>query len=49
LFGVDVCEYPDSGKINIIPSIEIFEKDSKVAYFKGEENVVEKWNEIKKK
>ena len=48
LIGVDVCEYPDSGKINIIPSIEIFKKDSKVEYFRGEENVREKWEELNK-
>jgi uncharacterized cupin superfamily protein len=48
LFGVDICEYPDSGKINIIPSIEIFDKDSKVEYFKGEENIMEKWEEVKR-
>jgi uncharacterized cupin superfamily protein len=47
LFGTDICEYPDSGKINIIPSIEIFEKDSKVGYFKGEESVLQKWDELK--
>ena len=47
LFGVDICEYPDSGKVNIIPSIEIFEKDSKVEYFKGEENILQKWSELK--
>jgi uncharacterized cupin superfamily protein len=46
--GIDVCEYPDSGKINVIPAMEIFEKDTKVGYFKGEENVVEKWDELKK-
>jgi len=49
LIGGDVCEYPDSGKVNIIPSLEIFEKDSKVEYFKGEENVMEKWRELKNK
>jgi len=49
LFGIDICEYPDSGKINIIPSIEIFDKDSKVEYFKGEENIMEKWEEVKRK
>lgn len=47
LFGVDICEYPDSGKVNIIPSIEIFEKDSKVEYFKGEENILQKWSKLK--
>jgi uncharacterized cupin superfamily protein len=42
-FGIDVCEYPDSGKVNILPYREIFETSSKVDYFKGEENVAEKW------
>ena len=41
--GIDVCEYPDSGKISILPYREIFETSSKVDYFKGEENVETKW------
>lgn len=41
--GVDICEYPDSGKINILPFLEIFEADSKVSYYKGEDKVKEKW------
>jgi len=45
---MDVCEYPDSGKINVIPPMEIYEKNTKVGYFKGEENVIEKWAELKK-
>jgi len=48
LFGADICEYPDSGKVNIIPTIEIFDKNSKVDYFKGEEYILEKWEELKK-
>jgi uncharacterized cupin superfamily protein len=47
-FAMDVCEYPDSGKINVIPPMEIYEKNTKVGYFKGEENVIEKWAELKK-
>jgi uncharacterized cupin superfamily protein len=48
--GIDVCEYPDSKKINILPYREIFEESSKVDYFKGEESVKEKWpNEFIKK
>ena len=47
LYGIDVVEYPDSGKINIIPPIEVFEKKSRVDYFKGEEDVVKKWEELK--
>lgn len=46
--GMDVCEYPDSGKINVLPAYEVFEKDSKVDYYKGEENVIGKWEELKK-
>ena len=45
--GFDVCEYPDSDKIFIAPSYEIFNKDSKVNYFQGEENVQDKWKQIR--
>jgi len=41
--GIDVCEYPDSGKINILPDLEIFESSAKVNYYKGEENVKAQW------
>ena len=41
--NVDVCEYPDSGKVNILPESDIFEKSSKVSYYSGEENVRDKW------
>ena len=47
-FGIDICEYPDSGKINIVPYNEVFEQDSKVDYHKGEENVDLIWNKLKK-
>jgi uncharacterized cupin superfamily protein len=49
LFGMDVSEYPDSEKINISPMFEQYERKSKVSYFRGEENVLERWNELKKK
>jgi uncharacterized cupin superfamily protein len=45
--GHDVCEYPDSEKIFIAPSYEIFKKASKVGYFEGEINILEKWNALK--
>ena len=48
-FGIDVSEYPDSGKINILPFGEIFEKDSQVDYNKGEENVQLTWDKLKNK
>lgn len=41
--GYDVCEYPDSNKILLAPSFEIFETNAQVGYFKGEENVTENW------
>jgi uncharacterized cupin superfamily protein len=44
--GFDVCEYPDSNKIWIDPSDEIFDKDAQLNYFDGEENVWEKWKKI---
>ncbi len=48
--NVDVCEYPDSGKINILPAMDIFRAASKVRYYSGEENVRDKWpDEIVKK
>ena len=46
--GIDVSEYPDSGKILIAPSMEIFNKESVVEYFDGEENILGKWDEITK-
>ena len=41
--GFDVSEYPDSGKVNIIPKREIFKKGENRAYFDGEDNVEEFW------
>ena len=43
MIGIDVCDYPDSGKVNILPSRNIFENSSSVDYYKGEENAAEKW------
>jgi uncharacterized cupin superfamily protein len=47
--GFDVCEYPDSNKINIMQSTEsdkIFDKNSQVNYFDGEETIRDKWKQI---
>jgi uncharacterized cupin superfamily protein len=41
--NVDVCEYPDSRKINILPPLDIFKESSKVPYYTDEEHVREKW------
>ena len=47
--GYDVAEYPDSNKLLLAPSFEIFTKDSKVSYFDGEENIQDIWAQIKNK
>ncbi|GEM_PF-261377 len=47
--GVDICEYPDSNKVLLAPSFEIFNKNSQAGYFDGEENIDEKWKSIKAK
>ena len=47
--GYDVAEYPDSDKILMAPSYEIYKKGIKVSYFEGEENVAEKWQKLKYK
>lgn len=44
--GYDVCEYPDSNKIYLVPSGEIFNKNSQMGYFDGEENIKTIWEEI---
>lgn len=45
--GYDVCEYPDSNKILLAPSFEIFSKDSGLKYFDGEKNIVNIWEKLK--
>ena len=45
--GFDVCEYPDSNKILLAPSFEVFSKDAQAEYFQGEENILEKWKQLK--
>lgn len=42
-FGIDVCEYPDSGKINILPFLEVFQRSAQVDYYTGEDSVASKW------
>lgn len=46
--GIDVTEYPDSGKVNILPNFEVYEKSTRVEYNKGEENVRELWDKLQK-
>lgn len=44
--GHDVCEYPDSNKILIVPSFEILDRGAQLKYFDGEENVRDIWKHI---
>jgi uncharacterized cupin superfamily protein len=46
--GFDICDYPDSGKMLIAPTYEIFNKANKAAYFDGEKEVKEKWDKLKR-
>ena len=48
-FGFDIAEYPDSDKILLAPTFEIFSKDSQAGYFYGETNIQEKWKQLKNK
>jgi len=45
--GFDICDYPDSGKILIAPSYEIFKKEDQAKYFEGETDVKKKWDDLK--
>ena len=47
--GYDVCEYPDSNKIFIVPTYEIFSKGATLNYFEGEENIRDKWEQLESK
>lgn len=44
--GHDVCEYPDSDKIIIVPNGETFRRSAQLDYFDGEENIKERWDEL---
>lgn len=47
--GFDVAEYPDSEKMLMAPSLEIYNKDSKVNYFEGETEIIERWKKLPRK
>ena len=48
-FGFDIAEYPDSDKILIAPTFEIFNNNSQACYFDDETKIKDKWKEIKNK
>ncbi len=44
---LDICEYPDSGKVNILPKGEIFAKGEPKEYFEDEADIREIWKQLK--
>jgi hypothetical protein len=41
---MDVCEYPDSGKLNILPEQQVFLRADEADYYEGEQNVKAIWD-----
>ena len=44
--GHDICEYPDSNKIIVVPNGETFKRDEQHGYFEGEENIRDIWEKL---
>ncbi len=44
--GHDICEYPDSNKIIIVPGGETFHKDGQCSYFDGETGINAIWERM---
>ncbi len=44
--GHDICEYPDSNKIIVVPNGETFKRDEQYGYFEGEENILDIWEKL---
>jgi len=47
--GIDICDYPDSNRVLLAPSMERFRKEKATALFDGEENVQEIWAKLTNK
>jgi uncharacterized cupin superfamily protein len=45
-FGLDIAEQPDSGKFIILPERDIYEKENKAPYLKGEDHLKMIWKEL---
>ena len=45
--GYDVCEYPDSDKIIIVPNGETFRRSEQYPYFDGETDTDDVWRALK--
>ncbi len=44
--GYDVCEYPDSDKIILVPNGETFRRSEQHAYFDGENDIDRIWEKL---
>ncbi|WP_150268675.1 cupin domain-containing protein [Paenibacillus tepidiphilus] len=44
--GLDVAEYPDSGKINILPYEELYQAEDRVDYYLGENGTADLWKRL---
>ena len=47
--GHDICEYPDSDKIIIVPNGETFRRSEQYPYFDGETEIDKVWNYLRNK
>lgn len=43
--GFDIAEYPDTGKMAMLPGMEIFYKSNQADYYADEEKVKDRWPE----
>ena len=48
LHRLDVCEYPDTGKVNILPQRDIFTRGEPMGYFDGEDAIHHIWEQLRK-
>ena len=46
-FGADICDYPDSNRVLVVPGMERFRKEEQTPLFDGEENVAEIWETLR--
>lgn len=47
--GFDVCEYPDSDKIILVPDGETFHRQEQYPYFEGETEIAAIWDRLKQR
>lgn len=46
IHALDVCEYPDTNKVNILPARETYFKGNEAEYFEGEEKLSSLWKRL---